>query len=96
MKASIELQEKKRNKAEKLSELEAQLQEELSKVNVAQKLIADGNQSLSNLITGKGKVDKDSVLKAQMVISAGIERSQNINSKIDMIRKEIKKVSSSK
>ena len=58
--------------------------------NVAQKLISDGNETLSNLTIGKGKVEKDLILKAQMVINAGVERSKNINSKIDELRKEIK------
>lgn len=92
-KASLQLQEKKRLNAEKVSRLDTELEEHLLKLNVAQNLIADGNQTLSNLTIGKGKVDKDLVLKAQMVISAGVERSKNINARIDELRKEIKSFS---
>lgn len=89
-KASLELQEKKRLNAEKVSGLDTKLEEQLLKLSAAQKLIADGNQTLSNLTIGKGKVDKTLILKAQMVINAGVERSININKRIDELRKEIK------
>lgn len=91
-----ELQEKKKLNSQKTSRLEAELEEELLKLSVAQKLIADGNQSLSNLTIGKGTVDKELVLKAQMVLNAGIEKSTGINYKIEELPKEIKKISNSK
>lgn len=69
------------------------MKEELMRLSVAMKLIAVGNESLSNLTTGKSRsVDKELVVKAQMMLNAGVEKSST--KKIDDLRNEIKRLSS--
>lgn len=94
-KAALEARDKKKANCEKISELENEIKEEVMKLSVAMKLIADGNQSLSDLTTGKGRsVDKELVMKAQMMLNAGVKKSTTITKKIDELRNEIKKLAS--
>lgn len=95
IKANRELQEKKKLIAGQVSQLESKLEDQSIKLNAAQQLISVGNETLSNLATGKGKVDKELLLQAQMMINAGVERSKSITSSINELRKEIVQISKS-
>lgn len=92
-KAALDALEKKKLNSEIISQLENELGVESVKLSVAMTLIGDGNKALTALTTGKGKsVDKESVMKAQMMVSAGIEKSSIINKKIEDIKNKIKHI----
>lgn len=94
-KANLASREQKKANSEKKSQLEEAVKEETVKLNVAMKLIAERNEFLSQLTIGKKRsVDKEDILKAQMMLNAGIEKSAIINKKIDSLRNNIKNLSS--
>lgn len=50
---------------------------------------------MSDLTNGKGKsIDKELAMRAQIMLNAGVEKSETISKKIDDLRNEIKKLSS--
>lgn len=92
----IEKRDNQKKKTEKLTDirnLENQIAEQNLKLKVADKLIEEGNDDLSSLLLGEGKLDKTLVMKAQMVLNAGIEKSKEINTAIEDLKKKIKNIS---
>lgn len=71
--------------------IESQIEEERLKLRMAEKLIEEGNESLSTLLKGRGHLDKPSVMKSQVVIDAGIARAKEINSTIEELKEELKR-----
>lgn len=88
-----EKQQKKSKSLAKIQDIENQISEENLKLKVADKLIDEGNQALSSLLIGDGKLDKSLVIKAQMVLHAGIERSKEIKATIEDLKKKMKSIS---
>lgn len=73
--------------------MENEIRGESLKLTVALNLIADGNKVLLLLTSGKGRsIEKESVMKAQMMVNAGVETSSVINEKIENLKAEIKKL----
>ncbi|KAJ6639971.1 hypothetical protein Bhyg_12719, partial [Pseudolycoriella hygida] len=88
-----DIRKKKAESNFKVQKLETLLAEEALKLKVADRLIDEANESLSSLVEREGKINKAAVVKAQMVLSSGIERSKEINKTIDRLKNEIKDIS---
>ncbi|KAJ6649103.1 hypothetical protein Bhyg_04336 [Pseudolycoriella hygida] len=91
----IENAEAQKQIKEKLSEvqsLENQIEEETLKLAVADNLIEEGTGSLSSLLLTNGALNKSSVMKAQMLISAGVEKSKTTNSNIKNLKLKMKNI----
>lgn len=71
----------------KIQSNETEIAEETLKLNVAEKLIDDGNNTMSDVVS-ELKLDKSSAAKAQMILNAGITSSMEIKSKIEDLKKD--------
>lgn len=95
-KQEIEKNEIRKKKTEKLSEIrkiECQIEEERVKLCMAEKLIEEGNESISALLKREGRLDKSSVMKSQVIINAGIAKAKEINLTIEVLKEKLKSIS---
>lgn len=74
--------------ANKIKEIDELIGYEKERKNMAESLISDGNKNLGKILNSKGNIDKKEVLKAQTIISAGIEKVVETKSKIEILNKE--------
>lgn len=73
---------------EKISAIDNGISIENSKFQSAEALIVDGNNVLSKVINCKGKVNKTDLIKAQMLLQAGMEKVSESKSKICDLQEE--------
>lgn len=88
-----EIRKKNTEKLSEIRKIESQIEEERLKLCVAEKLIEEGNESLSALLKLDGRLDKSSVMKSQIVINAGIDSAKKINSTIEGLKEKLKSMS---
>lgn len=91
-----EKRENRKKNSEKLTEkrlLENQIAEENCKLKVADDLIEEANETLSSLLLREGKLDKTLVMKTQVILKAGIEKSKEIKAIILELKKKIENLS---
>lgn len=84
-------QKGRKSYADKVSEIDDSIQVENRKFESAEALIGDGNKVLVNAINSKGKVNKTELIKAQMLLHAGMEKVSE--SKTKMYALQIEKTS---
>lgn len=78
----------RKNLLEKVSEIDTTISIEGSKLASAEVLIEDSNKTLLKVVNSTGKVNKGDLIKAQMLLHAGIDKSAECKSKITNLQKQ--------
>lgn len=77
----------RKTSSEKISEVETSIRLEGDKLASAEVLIADSNKTLQNLINSNGKINKEQLIKAQMLLKVGIDKSSECKAKLSDLQK---------
>lgn len=78
----LECDKKKKDRFEKILEIDTQIQTEDHKLATVDVLLENSNKTLLNAINSAGKISRTDLIKAQMMLHTGIEESAETKSRI--------------
>ena len=90
------MNEAKQRKEQQLIDIENSIQGENNRLEAAESLIKEGNKTLTEIINAPGKINKCALMKAQFVLTTGIDRKLSqkyVNYKVENVTyKKIAKI----